>query len=133
MNLEGYHVTEHKNHLGYRASPSDIERGRPVEARLRDAWKYHDSIPNEGKRDRYFYSYEDLEHLTTWDQAEVKRKYLTHKWRWRLDNTTKERQFYLMDIIVSVLSYVESWPGQRLDQGLLTEARDRRATPSQGM
>lgn len=127
MDLDGFHVTKAAGHVGRGVSASAIEHATPVTARQRAAWKYHDRVPQVAEIDRYFYGYEDLEELTSWNHADIKRKYLSHKWRWRLDNTTKERQFYVYDLLVTVWSYMQEWPGN-LDSNLLIEAEDYRAS-----
>lgn len=106
------------------ASPSSIERSSSMPLKQRNIWKYHDSIPLSAKIDRYFYGYDAMEELTTWDDRETKRLQRIHGWRWRFDPTTRRREYYLMDMLVTSFSYMQDWVGQRIDSELLENARD---------
>ena len=131
MNLDGFHVTDHRGHVGGHVSPVSMEHAQPMPAKLRNAWKYHESIPEGGMRDRYFYGYDDIEQLTTryqtdltgtvhkvdgWDQRESMRRQRVSGWRWRRDNTTKRIEYYLFDLLETDWYYLADKPGNRLSE-----------------
>lgn len=124
MNLDGFHITDSSGHVGFQASASSIERSTPLVSRGRNAWKYHESIPDEAKHDRYFcLGYEEITHLTQrysttegpspevidiagWTERETKRRQRVHGWRYRRDNTTKRVEYYLIDLLVTDWAYM---------------------------
>ena len=149
MDLDGFHVTDHRGHVGMQASPSSVERASPIPVKQRNAWKYHESMPESAKNiDRYYYGYDDIEQLTRevievpqsftvspmnptrlaqcpgWDERTVKALQRKYGWRWRLDHTTRRREFYLYDILATAWSYMLEWQGNRVDPDLLQESRD---------
>jgi hypothetical protein len=124
VDLSGYHITDHRGHVGMQASASSIEHSSPMPLKLRDVWKYTESIPDRARIDRYFYSYRDLEQLCGWEKEEAQRKQRAHGWRSRFDPTTRVREYFLYDLLATSFAYMESWPGHNIDQELLLEAKD---------
>ena len=126
MRTDGFHYTSSPQQAGYGVNPETIERGRVVSSDARSlAWKYQDTIPLDGRRDLYFFSYDDLEHLMQKSREDVKLMMHAYRWRSRIHNTTKIREFYLADLLVTCWTYMTNWYGARFDEELLYEARRR--------
>lgn len=132
MDLDGFHITTHKGHVGMQASASSIERATPLPTRAYAAWKYHDSTPESAKNiDRYYFDYEDITDRTGWTEREIKRLVRKHGWRWRFNHTTRERQYYLFDMLATSWAYLVDKAGTKISPdvdperwALIVEARD---------
>lgn len=123
----GFHFTTHQGHVGPGVPIGGIDDyAQPLPRKERDAWKYHEALPSRGvKLDRYFYSYEELIQLSypAWTHADIKRWARIYRWRWRLDNTTKLRQFYLWDIVATKWAYMQDWESNKIQHDLLADAQ----------
>lgn len=129
MQTDGFHYSRLNGQTAYGTPPYIIELSEPVvpygDVRV---WDYHEDIPPDGRNYLYFYSAADIAHLTGKPEDSIKPLFHMFKWRsrtWR-DNSTRERQFYLFDVISSLPEYfdglMESY-GHKIDQELLEEAR----------
>lgn len=126
MRTDGFHYTSSPQQAGYGVNPKTIERGQVVSSGSRTlAWTYNSTIPLDGRRDLYFFSYEDLEHLMQLPREDIQQMLARYRWRSRLHNTTKVREFYLADLLATKWSYMTNWHGARFDEELLYEARSR--------
>lgn len=129
VSLDGFHLTGPGDKVGARVSADSIERARPIDRGQRRMWAYPVDLSDVGIDDLYpsvgrlFYSVADL--CTIMDKSHniVRELAKKHGWRKRTDMRFNTKEYYLYDILVTVWSNVESWPGQKLDTGLLNEAR----------
>lgn len=129
--LNSFHLTSSKTRLGPKVHSDLVEQARPLDAVPRsETWYYPYVIPESGKNHGvYWFSYCDLAHIMQIDQAEIKRLARVHSWRSRRHNTTKERQWYLYDLLASVWEYMLGWYGHKIDMELFNEAKNRRENP----
>lgn len=128
MNFDGFHYTRSRHDVGYKVPAQVLEDAKSL-ARVPSSagWKYSQTVPDTGKNQSvYWFSQEDLEYLMQLPPDQVKSLVKAYKWRSRMNNTTKTRQFYLYDILASVWSYMYTWDGHKLDLGLVEEADERR-------
>lgn len=126
MNLDGFHLTERDGRVGAHVAGHYIEHSRPLVINEPQVFRYHDAIPAEGRQDRYFYTGEDIMALTEWSPEHVAQLVRKYRWRSRVDTVTKERGYYLYDLIATVWGYFLDLPYERIDKALYTEAASRR-------
>jgi hypothetical protein len=129
VNMDGFHIAD-GNRVGSHVPRRYVECSEPLETVARGAWKYHADIPEDGYADRYFYTGNDIARLTQWSPEDIQTKVRRHKWRSRYDTTTKERAYYLFDLLATVWSYLTELPGERINRALLAEARSRYQRPN---
>lgn len=128
MHPGGFHYTRSKNEVGYKVPGSKLETAQPLpEGQSRAGWVYSEDVPEYGiSREIFWFSYEDLEYLMDKPRDEVKRLARVEKWRSRLHNTTKHREFYLYDLFAGIWSYMTDFYGNKVDQELLEDANTRK-------
>ena len=135
MDNSGYHVMSDKDQLGPHVMNSELMSAEPLDYVPTGSWAYdacpYGTVPEAGRIDRYFYSAEDIEQLSETPLNEVKARLRTDKTRYRVDRTSKRREFYLYDLMSGMWVYMLSWVGTNIDDGLLAEARfpSTRPTP----
>lgn len=126
----GFHYTLTGSGSGNYVPPELLANASLIDNTRVRPWQYdkcsYGEVPTSARIERYFYSHEDLMELTQWSMDQSVKRARKGKWRYRVDPTTKIREYYLMDIIWSDWKHFLDMPGTNFDVELLEEARDRR-------
>jgi hypothetical protein len=127
MNLDGFHYLPQAGRLGYKVPASKLDYAKPlIPGKSTANWRYEVDVPHTGTTDsRLWFTYADLAHLMMQSEDDVRAMARKYRWRSRRNNTSKIRQLYLYDVLVSVWTYMIGWEGNTLSQPLLREADNR--------